>query len=907
MADLRAGLEGGLAGRYALQREIGRGGMATVFLAHDLKHDRSVALKVLHPELAVALGPERFQREIRLAARLQHPHILTVLDSGDAGGHLWFTMPFVEGESLRGRLNRERQLPLDDALRIGIEAARALDYAHTHGVVHRDVKPENILLTADGTTLVADFGITRALGGEDAQLTETGMSVGTPTYMSPEQAAGERNVDGRSDVYSLGCVLYETIAGEPPFTGPTAQVVLMRRFTDTPRPLHEVRDTVPAVVEQAVFKALARSPADRFATAAQLAQALHPMVATPAATPTITGASIGTRPSGAATAGTMAAPLRRRVPLAAVSLALGFLIGIGGLFAWRHSHQSEGAASLKRVAVLPFENVGEADDAYFAEGVSDAVRGKLAAVPGLEVTARSSTVQYAKTDKPAQVIGRELGVDYLLTGTVRWAKAKDGTSRVEVSPELVEVTPGRTPRSRWQQPFVASITDVFQVQADVAARVTAALDVAMGDSTRAQLAARPTGSVQAYDAYLRGRSYEQRGRLNVEPQSMTIARQMYEQAIRHDSAFALAWARLAQTHVYLYQRDRTDTTHRALARRAAERAVALGPAVAETHVAMGDYFWGTENDQHRAMVEYSVALRHDPKNPELLESVAWNQWSRGRRDSALVNIERAAALDPRSAERALNAAEMYTGVARYPAAIAAYDRAIELAPDQYFAYFNKAQTLLTWRGDVDGARATMQQAEARIGRVEFVKKMCVACFDWTGPLAPDYERVLDQLDLSGFSSRDSANYYAARALRAHMRQDAAKQRVYWDSARVVTERFVRVRPDDAYFHRRLSGIYAGLGRHADAAQELQRYQELRRAQGDSTWLRTDAAWDAAVNLLLANRPEAAIDSLQVTMSDTSYHFLTPALLRVDPFWTPLRTNPRFQQLAAITETTDPRD
>jgi serine/threonine-protein kinase len=903
MTDLRAHLESGLASRYTLEREIGRGGMATVFLARDLKHDRSVALKVLHPELAVALGPERFQREIRLAARLQHPHILTVLDSGEAGGHLWFTMPFVEGESLRARLNRERQLPIEDAVRVGTEAARALDYAHTHGVVHRDIKPENILLTADGSTLVADFGIARALGGDDPQLTETGMSVGTPTYMSPEQAAGERNVDGRSDVYSLGCVVYEAIAGEPPFTGPTAQIALMRRFTETPRALHESRGTIPPAVEQAVLKALARAPADRFATAAQFAHALQPAIATPAATPTVT-APFGTRPSVPA-AGPAVAP-RRRAPVAAISLALGFLIGIGGLFAWRHSHPPE-APGDKRVAVLPFENIGEPTDAYFAEGVSDAVRGKLSTVPGLEVTARTSTMQYAKTEKPMQVIGRELGVDYLLTGTVRWAKGKDGASRVEVSPELVEVTAGRNPRSRWQQPFVASITDVFQVQADVAARVVDALDVAIGDTTRAQLAAGPTRSVPAYDAYLRGRSYEQRGRLNVEPQSMAIARQMYDQAIRHDSTFALAWARLAQTWLYLYERDRTDTTMRARARLAAERALTLAPELSEAHLAMGDYLGEAENDHRRAMAEYAAALRRDPKNPELLASIAFNQWSRGIHDSAVINIERAVALDPRSAERALWLAEAYVAAGRYADGVRSFDRAIELAPDQYFAYFNKAQALLLWRGDVDGARATMRQAEARIGKVEFVKKMCVACFDWTGPLAPDYEHVLDQLDLSGFSARDSANYYSARAWRAYMRQDAVKQRVYWDSARVVTERFVRLRPDDPWFHRRLGGVYAGLGRAADATREHLRYQEIRRARGDTASLRTDAAWDAAINLLLARRPDAAIDSLSVVMADTGYHYITPAALRADPFWDPVRSNPRFARLAAVTETANPKD
>jgi TolB-like protein/Tfp pilus assembly protein PilF len=557
--------------------------------------------------------------------------------------------------------------------------------------------------------------------------------------------------------------------------------------------------------------------------------------------------------------------------------------------------------------VLPFENIGAPDDAYFAEGVSDAVRGKLAAVPGLEVTARSSTVPYAKTEKPMQQIGRELAVDYLLTGTVRWAKNADGTSRVEVSPELVEVAAGRTPRSRWQQPFVASITDVFQVQAEVASRVADALDVAMGDSTRARLADRPTRSVPAYDAYLKGRSYEQRARLNVEPQSMAIARQMYEEAIRNDSAFALAWARLAQTDLYLYERDRTDTTRRALARAAAERALALASELPEAHAAMGDYLTGAANDHKAAMERYAAALGRDPRNPELLGSVAQNQWLRGRRDSAVASMERAVALDPRSPERALGMGQAYIAVGRYTDASRAFERAIELAPDQYFAYFGRAQALLLGRGDVDGARATMQQAEARIGKVEFVKKMCVACFDWTGPLAADYEHVLDQLDLSGFSSRDSANYYEARAWRAYVRGDAARQRIYWDSTRVVTERFVRLRPDDPWYHRRLSMVYAGLGRPADAEREQLRYLQIRRSQGDTAFLRTDGAWDAAMSLVLARRLDAAVDSLSVVLADTGYHYLTPALLRADPFWDPLRAHPRFRQLAAVTETATPSE
>src|SRR5262245_8602904 len=224
--------------------------MATVFLARDVKHKRPVALKVLHPELAVSLGPERFEREIEFAARLQHPHILTVHDSGETAGQLWFTMPFVEGESLRDRLQRERQLSVEDAVRITREAAQALQYAHEHGVIHRDIKPENLLLTKDGNTLVADFGIGRALGGGEDPLTQTGMSVGTPAYMSPEQAAGERTLDARTDIYSLGVVLYEMLAGEPPFTGPTAHAILARRFSEAPRLLRTVRETIPDAIEQ---------------------------------------------------------------------------------------------------------------------------------------------------------------------------------------------------------------------------------------------------------------------------------------------------------------------------------------------------------------------------------------------------------------------------------------------------------------------------------------------------------------------------------------------------------------------------------------------------------------------------------------------------------------------------------
>jgi serine/threonine protein kinase/Tfp pilus assembly protein PilF len=358
MADLLERVRASLAGRYTIERELGRGGMALVFLAHDLRHHRLVAIKVLRPELAAALGAERFLREIEIAAGLTHPHILPLYDSGDADGLLYYVMPYVEGESLRDRLDRERQLPLEDALQIGREVADGLTYAHSLGVVHRDIKPENVLFQA-GHAVVSDFGIARAVSaaGRD-QLTATGIAVGTPAYMSPEQAAGGRQLDGRSDLYSLACVLYEMLAGTPPYTGPTAQAILARCLTDPVPPLRTVRETVPLAVERAVMKALAKVPADRFASAAAFAEALaQPAVARP---------------------------------------------------------------SPRSVAVLPFLNLSaDPENEYFADGITEDVIAQLSKIRALKVISRTSVMPFKKREQSLREIGAKLQVATLLEGSVR--------------------------------------------------------------------------------------------------------------------------------------------------------------------------------------------------------------------------------------------------------------------------------------------------------------------------------------------------------------------------------------------------------------------------------------------------------------------------------------------------------
>jgi serine/threonine-protein kinase len=894
-------LRAALADRYRIERELGRGGMAVVYLAHDLRHDRPVALKVLHPQLAATVGTDRFLREIKLAARLQHPHIISVHDSGEAhvpgregAGYLWFTMPYIEGESLRDRIAREHQLPVEEAVRITREVALALDFAHRHGTIHRDIKPENILLV-DGQALVADFGIGRALGaaegcGPDEGLTGTGMAVGTPAYMSPEQAACERDLDGRTDIYSLGVVLYELLAGEPPFAGPTAHSIAAKRMTGEVPSLRRLRPAVPESLERAVLCALAPIPADRFNTPAQFAQALAP---------TITTATTGITPLPAASEAARPDAARRRKPgvPAWLTFVLGLLVTASmGMFLWQRSRGTGAETGVKMLAVLPFKNMGAPGDVYFSDGLTEEITSRLAGVSNLGVVSRPGADQYKGALKSLKQIGQELGVGYVLEGSVRWEKSPGGASRVRVTPQLIRVTDDR---HLWADRYDAELADVFQVQTGIAERVIGAMNVALNEPERRALQDRPTTNTEAYDYYLRGIEYRSHGPSR---EDIRNAKQMYQRAVDLDSSFAQAWAKLSemQSLEFWFFYDRTEAAL-ARAKVSAERALRLRPDLAEPHVAMGYYHYWGRLDYDAALRELAIARARQPNNADLVFATAAVLRRQGRWPEALASFERTMQLNPRSSDVIYNLAETCQNLRQFDRAIQTFNKAISISPDGPFARWERLHAMLSSGTSLEQVRKTLredlpatdfrQMAQAAIGPSSTAGFAATPSFLLTAD--PDHQPAIERLTLPEFI--DTVGYYTLKADMNRARQKPQLERIYLDSARAVLVRQIREQPEESSFRAQLGLVYAGLGRKPDAIREGETAVRLLPVSREAYRGASLAIALASIYATVGEKSEA-VKRLEYLLSIPS--LLSKPGLSTDPRWAPLRGDPRFQDLIA---------
>jgi serine/threonine protein kinase/Tfp pilus assembly protein PilF len=617
--ELESRLASGLEGRYRFERELGRGGMAIVFLVEDLKHHRQLALKVLQPGLAFSLGAARFLQEIAFAAQLAHPHILPLHDSGAVDDLLFYVMPFVEGESLRDRLRRERRLPLMDALRIAREVADAVSYAHSRNVVHRDIKPENILLLA-GHAVVADFGIAAALtaaGG--SELTETGVILGTPAYMSPEQATTEAPVDGRADVYALGCVLFEMLTGQPPVDGPTAEAILLRKRTHAPPSARAVQPLVPESIDRTLVRALAASPADRFATAQQFAAALSARI--------------------------------------------------------EEERVATDAGAIRRLAVLPLANLtGEEGEAYFVEGMHNALVAELSQIRSLSVISRQSVLRYRGTEKSMSEIAAELSVDAVVEGAVL-----EAGERVRLTAALHQAGP--VERRLWSRRYDRPQEDVLALQTEVARAIAEQIHAGIPTAGRSNVRRARVAGPHAYRLYLRGNFHLEQG----SEAAFRQAIEFYQQTLALEPTYAPAHAAMATAYIELgsWMASLPPSAVREQATTAALQAVEHDPDLAEAHIALArikhlfDWDWAGADEEFRA----GIAL--NPTATFALVIYANYLMSVSRFEEAAAVCERTVARDPHSPTAFEHLGWAYESLGRDAEALAQYRKAEAITKDYY--------------------------------------------------------------------------------------------------------------------------------------------------------------------------------------------------------------------------------
>jgi serine/threonine protein kinase/tetratricopeptide (TPR) repeat protein len=852
--------------------------MGEVYRARDKKLDRDVAVKVL-PQ-SVAADPDalaRFEREAKAVAALSHPNILSIFDFGTHEGVSYAVMELLEGETLRGKLDAG-PITQKQAVHYAFQVAKGLLAAHEKGVVHRDLKPENLFVTKDGHVKILDFGLAKKIqliltGQEtsaptESRHTEPGAVMGTVGYMSPEQVKG-LSVDHRSDIFSFGTILYELLSGKRAFKRDTKAETMAAIMRDEPPELSESGRNISPALDHIVRHCLEKDRGRRFQSARDIEFALEET-----SSPIVTsGAQLAAPPTG-----------RRKVLIAVAAIAV---LAVAGVFLMRRT-QGGAAGGVKRIAVLPFENLGSAEDDYFADGIADEIRGKLTSLPGVQVIARGSSTPYKKTTKTPKQIAEELNASYLLTATVRWEKS-GGTSRVQVSPELVDVTRPDAPTSKWQQPFDAALTDVFQVQSDIASRVAQALGVALGAGEEKRLSEKPTRNLAAYDAFLKGEEAAN-SLAAADPPSLRKALGYYEQAVALDPGFTQAWAQVSIANSLLYFLSAPTPERAERARQAAEKAVALAPDRPEGYLALGHYQRSVDRDLNRALEQLAKGQRLAPGNADLLRGTALAERDLGRWEAAVEHFRQAERLDPRSVETQWRLGETVLWLRRYQEAQEAFDRGLALAPATLVLIEYKAMTFLT-EGDLAGARAVFHAAPKEVEPTALVAYVA-AYWDLVWVLDESQRELLLRLTPGAFDD-DRGIWGICLAQAYALKGDAANTRSHAEETRRAFEEQIRAAPDDAFRHVGLGLALAYLGRKEEAIREGERGVALAPVAKD--------AYSGPYNqhqlvriYILVNEPEKALDQLEPLLKIPYY--LSPGWLKIDPDFDPLRKNPRFQKL-----------
>ena len=894
---------------YEIIEKLGAGGMGEVYRARDTKLAREVAIKVLPAEFAA--DPDRrkrFTREAQAIAALKHPNIVTIYSVEEADDVHFITMELVEGETLAQRIP-SGGLPLDRFFDYSIALADAISSAHDEGITHRDLKPTNVMFDKGGRLKVLDFGLAKLLADnvdpEQAKTlaqgsdTAVGQILGTAAYMSPEQAEGEP-IDHRSDIFSLGIMLFEMATGERPFQGKTHISTISSILKDKPASVSEIKQTLPRHLGRIVNRCLEKNVDKRFQTAKDVRNELEDLkkeVDTGEIAQTLTSASSLT---------TALTPSRPWLPWAllgvvvvAVAVALVFVMRPwgppGDAEVSEVATTGEGfdvrvpgttaAAEDDRdmVVILPFENLGPAEDAYFAAGMTEEITSRLAAVHDLGVISRTSAKQYDRTNKTIRQIGDDLGVDYVLEGSVRWAKRADGTGRVRITPQLIRVADDT---HVWSERYDREINDIFEVQSDIAKRVIEQLGITLLGSEREVLADAPTENMEAYQLYLQARDLEAAGDMAGWDR---LAVELLEGATRLDPKFVDAWAELSMHHSVYYNTflDRTDE-RLSRARLALQRAEDIDANHFQTHLARGAYYYYGFREYDQALEEFLAATEIVPNEAEAREMVGYIYRRQGKWTEALEHMKAAFDLNPQENNIASNIADTYAAMREFEEALRYYDRAISLAPDNYEYVFDKAQVFVRWKGDLDTAFEIMSEKPEgnrtwyHFGNMflnywsrDYVKAREHALqWDTTN----EFFRVAQMFSLSMFNAKEKG-------------PEAARDEL--EEAHEAIQAFLKQAPGNDIVRSFLARVLALLGETEAAVNEAKLTADLvakDRFQGP------ERLEEMAQVYAFVGRHDEAIDLLERLLKTVYSEAITPQMLAIDPLWDPLREHPRFQKL-----------
>lgn len=848
---------GTLISHYKIIEKLGAGGMGEVYLAEDTKLNRRVALKFLPAQLASDEEFKvRFKREAQAAAALNHPNIVTIHEVGEYENRPFFVMEHIEEQPL-GDFIKRGEPSFDRIIDLAIQICEGLQAAHSAGIVHRDIKPSNILIDKSGRVKILDFGLATLKGISPITKTET--TLGTLTYLSPEQVQREQ-IDHRSDIFSFGIVLYEMLTGKLPFTGEYEAAVIYSILNETPDPILKYNPDIPDHLCRIVSKALEKNPDLRYQTASEIIAELK-----------------GSPGHEKAHAYQQQKAGRRKKVYLSVMILLIIAIAYGVVFHLLPEADKEILPVRKNLAVLPLENLGNPDDEYFADGITDAITTQLAKAGGLGVISRSSSMQYKQTEKSLRQIGSELGVDYILEGTVNWDKS-DKVSKVKINTKLIRVADDT---HIWAESYEHKLEEIFVLQSNIAENVSEALNITFAEPESLDRGTKPTDNIQAYDFYLRGNMYFNRG---WEEKDLRLAITMYEKAVELDSSFALALAMLSRAHSGMYwdYYDRTDKRAEK-AKKAVDKALSIEPDLPQAMLALGTYYYSLL-DYDKALEQFKIALKNQPNNSEVIAAIAGVQRRKGELDQAIDNYFSAFELDPRSYIRAFDIGLTYGLQRNYAEAVRYLDKTITLAPDWPMAYIYKAWLCLFWEGTITKAQNVLQEASGKADLEQSVYYWWLLRI-----IESDYQKAIARTYLK----TDTTSYYLHLARLYRLDNQPQLEYIYCDSVRIILERKIQSQPENAWLHSKLGLAYAGLAQYDKAIREGLKAVEIMPPSREAIY-----ALFFIVNLAeiytITGEYDKAIDQLEFSLSIPG--FVSVPYLRLDPVWTVLHDHPRFKQL-----------